>query len=141
MSGPMEQDQSSRIPADVVSELERLRSQVAERRECVAQFDVLQSHESWVGVASSPGGVARVAAGAGRVESACVRDIKSHHNGGSRSVEDCCVRIEPRAQCVEKPSRQESRGVRERSFVRDGHFIDDAEVELLGSIRIDQGRR
>ena len=30
MSGPMEQDQSSRIPADVVSELERLRSQVAE---------------------------------------------------------------------------------------------------------------
>ena len=30
MSGPMEQDQSSQIPADVVSELERLRSQVAE---------------------------------------------------------------------------------------------------------------
>ena len=30
MSGPMEEDQSSRIPADVVSELERLRSQVAE---------------------------------------------------------------------------------------------------------------
>ena len=38
------------------------------RRECVAQFDARQSHRSWVGVASSPGGVARVAAGAGRVE-------------------------------------------------------------------------
>ena len=67
MSSPMEEEfQPMWCQSWSVSDLSRIH-----RRECVAQFDARQ--HSWVGVASSPGGVARVAAG--RIESACVCDI------------------------------------------------------------------
>ena len=108
MSGPMEQDQSSQFPA---SDLRWQNSQAT--MHCTVWCTPVAQK---LGV----GGVARVAAGAGCVESVCVRDIKSRHSRGSRSVEDCCFRIAPRAQCIEEPTRQEIRG-RERSFVRDGH--------------------
>ena len=132
MSGPMEQDQSSRIqptwcPSWSVSDLRLQNSQA--RMRCKFLM-----HASRTEVGSELHQVqvefARVAAGAGRVESACVSHIKSHRSRGSRSVEDCCCRIAPRAQCVEDPTRQESRGSGKDLSSVMVTLIDDAEADL-----------
>ena len=82
MPGPTEQDQSSRIPADVVFELERLRSQVAELTGENALHSWMHSSRTEVGSELHQVQVElkELRQGAGRVESACVSDIKSHHS-------------------------------------------------------------
>ena len=116
MSGPMEQDQSSRIPADVVSELERLRSQVAELTGENALHSLM--HASRTEVGSELHQVQVELQELQQERDALKARVSTNLITAEEADQLRAVVAELRrgAQCVEDPTRDESRWVRERSF-------------------------